>query len=147
MPKTVLRSNSRYSWCSKKLSMQSAFYWNGWIPSFIDVRVNYQTICNWCDFLIWCDSHLLIVLIQWHIHAFHSAKSFAITPHSVVNSTSIEPIHKCHNALAPCPTMHHSEQKCTHFCSEWCIMGYETGELRNLWSWFTVLWGWSWLMW
>ena len=41
-------------------------------------------------------------------------------------------IHKSHNASVPCPTMHHSEQKCTHFCSEWCIVGYGTGELWDL---------------
>ena len=29
--------------------------------------------------------------------------------------------------------MHHSEQKCTHFCSEWYIMGYGTGALWDLW--------------
>ena len=28
--------------------------------------------------------------------------------------------------------MHHSEQKCAHFCSEWCIVGYETGALWDL---------------
>ena len=27
----------------------------------------------------------------------------------------------------PYPTIHRSEQKCAHFCSEWCIMGYGTG--------------------
>ena len=33
-------------------------------------------------------------------------------------------IHKSHNAPVPYPTMHHSEQKCVHFYSEWCIAGY-----------------------
>ena len=32
-------------------------------------------------------------------------------------------IHKTHNAPLPYPMMHHSEQKCAHFCFEWCIMG------------------------
>ena len=27
------------------------------------------------------------------------------------------------------PTMHHSEQKCAHFCSERCIVRYGTGAL------------------
>ena len=27
--------------------------------------------------------------------------------------------------------MHHSEQKCAHFCSEWCIVGYETGAIMG----------------
>ena len=35
-----------------------------------------------------------------------------------------EQSHKSHNALVPYPTMHHSERKCAHFCSEWCILGY-----------------------
>ena len=44
-------------------------------------------------------------------------------------------IHKSHNAAVPYPTMHHSEQKCAHFCSEWCIVGYGTGALWDLWDW------------
>ena len=39
-------------------------------------------------------------------------------------------INKSHNAPVPYPTIHHSEQKCVHFCcSEWCIVGYGTGAL------------------
>ena len=41
----------------------------------------------------------------------------------------IDLINKSHNAPVPYPTMHHSEQKCAHFCYEWCIVGYETGAL------------------
>ena len=26
--------------------------------------------------------------------------------------------------------MHHSEQKCTHFCAEWCIVGCERGSVE-----------------
>ena len=29
---------------------------------------------------------------------------------------------KFHNALIPYPTIHQSKQKCTHFCSEWCVV-------------------------
>ena len=29
--------------------------------------------------------------------------------------------------------MQHSEQKCAHFCSEWCILGYGTGAFWDLW--------------
>ena len=43
--------------------------------------------------------------------------------------------HKSHNAPVPCPIIHHSEQKCVHFCSEWCIVGYGTGVLWDLWIW------------
>ena len=39
-----------------------------------------------------------------------------------------------HNAPVPHPTVHHSEQKCAHFCSEWCIVGYGTGALWDLWD-------------
>ena len=45
----------------------------------------------------------------------------------------IDLIHKSHNAPVPYPTMHHSEQKCAHFCSEWCMVGYGTGVLWHLW--------------
>ena len=45
---------------------------------------------------------------------------------------SIDHSNKSHNALVSYPTMHHSEQKCAHFCSEWCIVGYGTGAF---WDW------------
>ena len=38
----------------------------------------------------------------------------------------IKSIHDSHNAPVPYPTMLHSEQKCAHFCTEWCIVGYGT---------------------
>ena len=41
-------------------------------------------------------------------------------------------IDKSHHAPVPYPTMHHSEQKCAHFCSECCIVGYGTGALWDL---------------
>ena len=31
------------------------------------------------------------------------------------------------------PTKHHSEQKCAHFCSVWCIVGYRTSAFWELW--------------
>ena len=40
---------------------------------------------------------------------------------------------RSHNAPVPYPTMHHSEQKCSHFCSEWCIVGYGTYAFWDLW--------------
>ena len=39
---------------------------------------------------------------------------------------------KSHNAPAPYPTMHHSDQRCADFCSEWCILVYGTGVLCDL---------------
>ena len=44
-------------------------------------------------------------------------------------------IHKSHNAPVPYPKILHSEQKCAHFCSEWSILGYETGAFWDLWNW------------
>ena len=41
--------------------------------------------------------------------------------------------YKSQNAPVPYPTMLHSEQKCEHFCSEWSIVGYETGAFWDLW--------------
>ena len=48
--------------------------------------------------------------------------------------SEIDQIHESHNAPVPHPTVHHSEQKCAHFCSEWCIVGYGTGALWDLWD-------------
>ena len=50
-----------------------------------------------------------------------------------VSYFSIEQSHKSHNALVPFPTVHHAKQKCVHFCSEWCIVGYGTGALWDFW--------------
>ena len=35
--------------------------------------------------------------------------------------------------------MHQPEQKCAHFCSEWCIMGYGTSASWVLWVW-SIMW-------
>ena len=37
-----------------------------------------------------------------------------------------------HDIPVSYPTMHHWEQKCAHFCSQWCIVGYGTGALWDL---------------
>ena len=47
----------------------------------------------------------------------------------------IDQFHKSHDAPVPDPTMHYSEQRCAHFCSECCIVAYETGALWALWDW------------
>ena len=41
-------------------------------------------------------------------------------------------IHKSINARVPYPTMRHIEQKCAHFCSEWCIVGCGTDALWDM---------------
>ena len=45
----------------------------------------------------------------------------------------IDQFHKSQNAPVPYPTMQHSEQKCAHFCSGCCIVGYGTGAFWDLW--------------
>ena len=40
--------------------------------------------------------------------------------------TTLNQIYKSDNAPVTYPTMHHSEQKCAYFCSEWCAVGCET---------------------
>ena len=38
------------------------------------------------------------------------------------------------------PTMHHSEQKCARFCSEWCmIVRYGRNALWDLWDWSIIM--------
>ena len=49
---------------------------------------------------------------------------------------TIDLISKYHNVPVPYPTMHHSEQKCAHFCSEWCIVGRRTSGRWYLWDCF-----------
>ena len=51
---------------------------------------------------------------------------------------STNPILISHNVPFPDPTIHHSEQKCAHFCSEWWIVGFGTGALWDLWDWFII---------
>ena len=45
----------------------------------------------------------------------------------------IDQFHKSQNAPVPYPTMPHSEQKWSYFCSEWSIVGYGTGAFWDLW--------------
>ena len=48
---------------------------------------------------------------------------------------AVDQIHKFHNVPVPYPKIQHSEQKYAYFCSEWCIVGYGTGALWDLWDW------------
>ena len=47
-------------------------------------------------------------------------------------------IHESHITPIPYSTMHQLEHKCVHFSSEWCIVGYGTGVLRDLLGWSIV---------
>ena len=56
-------------------------------------------------------------------------------PHDCPFVVVINQSHNSHNAPVSCATIHHSEQKCAHFFSEWCIAGYGTSVLWDLWDW------------
>ena len=49
--------------------------------------------------------------------------------------TAMGQYHKSHNALAPYPTILHSEKKYAHFRSECYIVGYWTGAFWDCWDW------------
>ena len=51
--------------------------------------------------------------------------------HSLVMTWLIDQFHKSHDAPFPYSTMHLSEQKWAHFCSEWYIVGF--GAWWDLW--------------
>ena len=46
---------------------------------------------------------------------------------------TMDQLNKSHNTPVSYPTMHHSEQKCTYLCSNWCIVGYGIGVMWGLW--------------
>ena len=52
---------------------------------------------------------------------------------------AISLIQKSHNVPISYATMHHSEQKCVHFCSEWCTVGYGTGAVWDYLDLFIML--------
>ena len=62
--------------------------------------------------------------------SFGTDKEFrysAETKTSLVMQSKLYQSHKSHNAPVPYPTIHHSQQRCAHYCCEWCIVGYWTG--------------------
>ena len=86
-----------------------------------------------------------LYLIIWHVYVFTSDSflcyGIAYPCTNISGSLIVEvgqwirmdQFHKSQNTPAPYPTIIHSEQKCAHFCSEWCIVGYETGAFWDLW--------------
>ena len=50
-----------------------------------------------------------------------SMATFMVAVKGRVIDIPIDQSHKTQNAPIPYTTIHHSEQKCAHFCSEWCI--------------------------
>ena len=57
-----------------------------------------------------------------------------ILPTQYKKHLSVGLIHKSQNTPLSYPTMLHSEQKCSHFCSEWSIVGYGTGAFWDWWN-------------
>ena len=80
--------------------------------------------------LMWCWNMWLIS--RWLSHE----TTYIHTTHR----SGIDQSHRSHDALLPYPTTHHSEQKCAHLCSEWCIVGCGTGALWDLWDQSMSLW-------
>ena len=68
---------------------------------------------------------------SWHFD--YSGFSMFYTDLSV--SSLIDQSHKSNSAPFPYHSMHHSEKKCAHFYSEWCIVRYGTGALWDLLIW------------
>ena len=71
----------------------------------------------------------------FRMHFFSNENCFNALEISLklVSGGLTEQSHKSHNAPVSYPTMQHSGQKCAHFCSEYCTVGYGTGALRDLW--------------
>ena len=95
-------------------------------------------ICSWsmalkCMNLLnsWiCDFSIMDFLQNWWI----SESVYIFTNMQLIAyKMAIDLIHKSQNAIVPYPTMHQSEQKCAHFCSECSIVGYRTGAVCDLW--------------
>ena len=85
-----------------------------------------------------------------HVHTGVNSslsKQFSWTPRPNDNTSNLEnglkiPVeqsYKSNNAPAPYPKVQHSEQQYAHFCSQLCILGYETGALWDLWIWSITL--------
>ena len=53
--------------------------------------------------------------------------------------TRTDQIHTSHNASVSFSTMHHSDQKCVLFCSDWCAVGNGSGVLWDVWIWSIVI--------
>ena len=67
---------------------------------------------------IWWRHHVGMILTAHFIATFHGC--------------FIHQSHKFRKSPVPYPTRYHSEQRCAHFCSEWCIVEYGTGPLWGI---------------
>ena len=121
------------------------------IMTTLDFQYAVYTITHNCVLLRWW-SHVIRLAICYSVTTPSKLHDYPST--SAINLTDIDKIdrcvtrikrnkaqdgsiinqsHKSLNAPVPYPTVHHAELKCAHFCSEWCIVGYETGALWDLW--------------
>ena len=55
--------------------------------------------------------------------------------HDIKDVATMNQIHKSQNGPVPQPTIHHSEQKYVHLCSEWCVVGCGIRAMWDLWDW------------
>ena len=83
--------------------------------------------------VFWLDLHLNLFLRNQQLMSIGSGNDWCQTGVKLLlKSTDLS--NKSQNAPAPYPTMLHSEQKCSHFCSEWSIVGYGTGAFWDMWN-------------
>ena len=115
------------TWACVKLSLQHSIY---------PVKYGFGVFCFvwlWYQFL--ADLCYLYVSIFFMVASLAQGQWYDCPSVNLQDVRKIVQSHKSHNAPFPYPTMHHSEQKCSHFCSEWCIVGYGIGALWDLWIW------------
>ena len=122
--------------CYWKLMMmrQHWFIWLQTMPPYGVTRP--QQVKNWED-LTHKGLGKMDAILQRTFSAsffFHEWNVFYFIQISL-NFVPDVPIDPSYNASVPYPTIHHSEQKYVHFCSEWCIVRYGTGALWDLWIW------------
>ena len=84
----------------------------------------------WFGLVWWFSTLTVLGDVTWCVFANYVQDCFTGTA-TICVIVTIDQFHKSCNAPALYPTMHHSEQKFTHFFSEWC-MGYRTGALWDL---------------
>ena len=95
-------------------------------PNFWHCMLLYAQCCS----VLFC---CVYIICFWWIHSICLPMFFRVASLAVVHT--IDPIHKSHNAPVPYPTMHQScisqctISQCTHFCSDWYIVGYGTSAL------------------
>ena len=80
----------------------------------------------------WIQNLTVLLLMTWWVMTQKVRASAKIVP--LLIYSVVLPRHSGSTPERLYPTIHHSEQKCPHFCSEWWIAGYETVTLLDLWD-------------